>query len=1005
MNTLFDASATLKYESQVRQYAALHPHAADDQQHEGDYSSDRLESSVSPSSTYSSTTSESTPSPSPSFAGSPSPSPSSPSSSADPFSRASLPLTLNQLKRGELVLKKQLLSQSSSGLPIPKKVYVDRRRERLSWALKMSFLGLAFVACVVGAIVWKEKFDAVSTTPTAESSAMHTLSTVSHHAASVSSSSSAQPFQPSTSAFILFGSSSRRRSPVSLPDAPIASESWLRPDSIQTPSSTNTTGGGSSLVTGRQLLCEDRPDIFDTRIELLSRDQLYHGGVILHLIFLAFLILGWGVLWMNYVNPLARHIGQTYGLHTNKGEATLLAVAGCLPNFIMNIFGSFYTNRDFGTGSALGSGMMNTFVIPAIIYFALPHIGFPVYWWRASRDLVCFSAAVLIMVATTITGQQIDLTECIILLLVFGVYSLVLWKDSVLYVALSQALYQLKKKTLRDERRGKKKSGLQVFLEHRYFANFITACIVTSIIFVIWDSVGDYSFLTNANFAISGIFLLEALLKIFCYGMLGYFADPSNAFDGVLVILIIFELIFGSGAIATSVRAVRLFRFLRALRGLRAVRAVRRAKELKELGNNGTSTGGGEEQFDENGQPIEPDGLDGTDHHALTMASPLADEHTDGTNVEMQPVALLPFPINAAGTEPNLSAGASPAVPERRVKTLADMLKETEAEKQQQKEKEMNGEGVLSAGKPRSPIVPIDAFSLRKVNNLVGGTASVRDSNDLVTGSGSGPAFVHPVTFVNESMKNESRPSLSQSDQPTNPLIIVTDHVESVNRSPASDEDKMLSPVIPIPPSPSLNGRKGPSSGNNSRIGSRLEVNKPSRLGSVDGASKRESSNNSGGASSNVSHALAIERYDAKTDTIVEEVIVIEGNTGATEEELAALELEQELEDLDDDDDDDDDLEEEEDEDDHWEEILVDEVTGKGPKGEVGEPILDANGQPTGLIRVFVKGVEPRRWSALGPKWNEYRVWIGVGMALLMAGMACLIIGITIQATINGEDV
>lgn len=107
---------------------------------------------------------------------------------------------------------------------------------------------------------------------------------------------------------------------------------------------------------------------------------------------------------------------------------------------------------------------------------------------------------------------------------------------------------------------------------------------------------------------------------------------------------------------------------------------------------------------------------------------------------------------------------------------------------------------------------------------------------------------------------------------------------------------------------------------------------------------------------------------------------------------------------LDDDDDDDDDIEEEEDELDHWEEMLEEE-DGRGPKGQVGERILDERGQPTGLIKVFVRGVEPRRWSAVGPKWNRYRQAFALFMIGMMAGMTLLIISVNIKNQAEGKAV
>lgn len=59
------------------------------------------------------------------------------------------------------------------------------------------------------------------------------------------------------------------------------------------------------------------------------------------------------------------------------------------------------------------------------------------------------------------------------------------------------------------------------------------------------------------------------------YGFFGYWRKPSNAFDGMLVLLILFELTFSAFGVAKQLRALKIFRLIRIVRGIRFVKDVK----------------------------------------------------------------------------------------------------------------------------------------------------------------------------------------------------------------------------------------------------------------------------------------------------------------------------------------------------------------------------------------------------------------------------------------------
>lgn len=77
------------------------------------------------------------------------------------------------------------------------------------------------------------------------------------------------------------------------------------------------------------------------------------------------------------------------------------------------------------------------------------------------------------------------------------------------------------------------------------------------------------------NFSFTIIFIIEMGLKIIAMGIADYLRDKMNAFDAIIVILSIIELIFlgeGGGSAISAFRTVRIFRLFRVLRVTKLMR-------------------------------------------------------------------------------------------------------------------------------------------------------------------------------------------------------------------------------------------------------------------------------------------------------------------------------------------------------------------------------------------------------------------------------------------------
>ena len=122
-----------------------------------------------------------------------------------------------------------------------------------------------------------------------------------------------------------------------------------------------------------------------------------------------------------------------------------------------------------------------------------------------------------------------------------------------------------------------------VFLvEHRYFSNFITAAIIGNTVLLMMETdtmTPDYAAgLDYANYFFSGLFLVEALLKLMAYNPTVYLADGWNRLDFVIVVGSIVDVAItltqGNGVNVT---------FLRLFRVVRVIKLVAKGEDIKRL--------------------------------------------------------------------------------------------------------------------------------------------------------------------------------------------------------------------------------------------------------------------------------------------------------------------------------------------------------------------------------------------------------------------------------------
>ena len=122
----------------------------------------------------------------------------------------------------------------------------------------------------------------------------------------------------------------------------------------------------------------------------------------------------------------------------------------------------------------------------------------------------------------------------------------------------------------------------------KWFDYFIMACIVLNVVVMAMSFNGqpdDYTLVLEVfNGIFTWIFILEMVLKLLALGLKGYFSDPWNRFDALIVSISILTMILAYGNLAGAGGLdPSIFRIFRILRVMRIFRLVKKAKGLQQL--------------------------------------------------------------------------------------------------------------------------------------------------------------------------------------------------------------------------------------------------------------------------------------------------------------------------------------------------------------------------------------------------------------------------------------
>jgi len=308
--------------------------------------------------------------------------------------------------------------------------------------------------------------------------------------------------------------------------------------------------------------------------DLFTPEEKKNGAIMLHIYLALVTFYGIAILCDNYFEPALECICEAFDLKEDVAGATFMAAGGSAPELATSIMGLFVSKSDIGIGTIVGSAVFNVLFVIAVCAWAAP--GLPLSWWPLARDCTyyCFSIQVLVLF---VLDQQIEGYEALILLCLYFGYVLIMKYNSQLAVSITKIVDQ---QDGFHEKKGNMREGAVKIIENNFADAFIYAVITINVIATFGFDSTTNGVATNE---ICGyIYIAEFAFKIYGYGFFGYWMDALNAFDGVLVYMVIIEiLLLSNSSWLGSVRAVRIFRVFRMFRILRVLRLYRAMSSQK----------------------------------------------------------------------------------------------------------------------------------------------------------------------------------------------------------------------------------------------------------------------------------------------------------------------------------------------------------------------------------------------------------------------------------------
>jgi len=188
----------------------------------------------------------------------------------------------------------------------------------------------------------------------------------------------------------------------------------------------------------------------------LQCDALGSGGLLLPFLGMFYMFLGLAIVCDEFFVPALEVIVDRFGIDDDVAGATFMAAGGSAPELATALISTFIappSASDTGFGTIVGSAVFNVlFVIGACAIFSKGVL--ELSWWPLFRDSTCYMIGLAILAVFFGTGSHdatkypasMEWYECMILLILYGLYVLLMKYNRWLHYAIVKKWLSGKKK-------------------------------------------------------------------------------------------------------------------------------------------------------------------------------------------------------------------------------------------------------------------------------------------------------------------------------------------------------------------------------------------------------------------------------------------------------------------------------------------------------------------------------------------------------------------------------
>jgi len=164
----------------------------------------------------------------------------------------------------------------------------------------------------------------------------------------------------------------------------------------------------------------------DPLIDKPYRDSDRKGWVIVHIIIIAYMLLGLNTVCDLYFTGALDEMVLKWNIKPDVAGATFMAAGGSAPELFTSLIGAVVSESDVGFGTIVGSAVFNILFVIGLCGFTAK-VPIKLTWWPLARDCAYYVFGLCVLAIFAKTGGEIELWEAAILFLGYLGYCTIMY--------------------------------------------------------------------------------------------------------------------------------------------------------------------------------------------------------------------------------------------------------------------------------------------------------------------------------------------------------------------------------------------------------------------------------------------------------------------------------------------------------------------------------------------------------------------------------------------------